>query len=235
MNCSRPAAASQHEETAHFVQSPWIVLDTQKKYFRVDESSVSCSKTLWLNLLKDWVSHWVFKFEQTASWYVLTLFFHILFSLTEWNRILPGAVLFESRQLVDVTFPSYFKSSFHSKVKIWLLAVTFRCGWPCHTVKKWKHHLRLRYFNCHTRNWVFSGTICVSICNKDFSHFVKNETFPPPTLDLSIFCLLSPSPYYLFVSVSVSNLMISSQLCCSWIRKTVKKTKHIIDCFINMF
>lgn len=116
-----------------------------------------CPAQRHFDLLKDWVSQWVLKFEQTANWCVLTLFFHILFSVTEWNRILPGAVLFESWQLVDVTFSSYFKSSFHSKVKIWLLAVTFRCGWPCHTVKKWKHHLRLRYFNCHTRNGVFNS------------------------------------------------------------------------------
>lgn len=115
-----------------------------------------------------WKKKKVLRFKLTVSWFtMLTVCFHILFSLTEWNRISPGAVLFESWQLVDVTFSSYFKSSFHSKVKILLLAVTFRYDWVCHTVKKWKNHLRLRCFNCQ-RSWVFSGltdtlTVCVSL------------------------------------------------------------------------
>lgn len=96
----------------------------------------------------------------------------------------------QSQQLVAVTFVSYFKSSFHSKLKILLLAVTFSCDWLCDTVKKWKLDLRLAVCTTVIETCCSTGRrvwVCVSICNKDFSHFIKTETSSPPTLtDLSV-------------------------------------------------
>lgn len=87
-------------------------------------------------------------------WTINLYFAQMYFDFTYWKKIgnisesadfnffffLPQALLFEGQswQLVDLTFASCFKSSFHHKMKILLLAVTFRCGWMCHTVKKWK-------------------------------------------------------------------------------------------------
>lgn len=138
-----------------------------------------------------WWSQWILRFELTANWYILTTSFHIL---TVWNGVLPGAVLCDSQQLVDVTFSSYFKSSFHSKMKMLLLAVTFRCVWLCHTVKKWKFHLhRLVVISTVAETEYSVGWhryICVSICQKDFSHFNKNETSHlPPLMVQSVCCL----------------------------------------------
>lgn len=125
----------------------------------------------------------------------LTVLFNGLFSLTVWKRILPRAVLFEGQswQLVDLTFSSYVQSSFHSKVKLLLLAVTFTCGSLCDTVKKWKPDSRLIVIWTVKKKKVVQRKqyqyLSVSVI-KIAPVFVKNETFSSPTLDLSAFLSL---------------------------------------------
>lgn len=124
----------------------------------------------------------------------LTVLFNGLFSLTVWERILPRAVLFEGQswQLVDLTFSSYVQSSFHSKVKLLLLAVTFTCGSLWYS-KKMKARLETHsYLNCQKKKVVQRKQyqyLSVSVI-KIAPVFVKNETFSSPTLDLSAFLSL---------------------------------------------
>lgn len=126
---------------------------------------------------------------------------------------MPRAVLFESQslQLVNVTFVSYFKSPFHSKVKILLLVVNIQMCLTVSYSKEMKARPETcRFFNCH-RNLLFSGEtgvlVCVSICNKDFSRFIKNETFFPPTLtDVSVVSIS-----ILNLSAVISNVILKPQ------------------------
>lgn len=132
----------------------------------------------------------------------LTVLFNGLFSLTVWKRILPRAVLFEGQswQLVDLTFSSYVQSSFHSKVKLLLLAVTFTCGSLSDTVKKWKPDPRLIVTWTVRKNGCSEETVSVlvSLSNKDCSNgLLRMKLSHLPLLIFQPFCLLSPYEVYL--------------------------------------
>lgn len=129
VNGKIPTVRKQHTLSCHCWRSLWYLLKHTLTLLTGEKCRISVS----LKVGTD--SQWIY-FNYTLTYFIQL---NCVRKDIAWGSVFES----QSQQLVDVTFVSYFKSSFHSKLKILLLAVTFRCDWLCWTVKKWKLDPRL--------------------------------------------------------------------------------------------